>query len=266
MSSPTFAIRIVRRHARGDWIVMLPGAGATIAVWWQQVRPFSRKFNLALVDFPGHGQQTRANQNEGMTFSGPYTFDTLVDSLATTLHGAGLTRYHLVTLSLGTILGRALVARHPDRVLSATHAGTIAELTLLPRILMVIGQSARHVLPYMLLYRMYAWVIMPGRRHQRTRVLFYRDARALGRREFNRWFALSASVGPLLQQLRDRVAHVPTLHVVGEHDYMFRKPTETLVATEASELSILPGVGHVCSVEAPDAFTTIVLDFIARHC
>ena len=70
----------------------------------------------------------------------------------------------------------------------------------------------------------------------------------------------------MLKQLRERVARVPTLHVVGEHDYMFRKPTERLVLTEASELSILSGVGHVCSVEAPGAFNTIVLDFIVRHC
>ena len=243
---------------------MLPGAGATIAVWWQQVRPFSREFNLALVDFPGHVQRRLAGGQQGVTFDGPYEFDILVSGLAAALQQAGLMRYHLVTLSLGTVLGRALVARHPDRVLSAIHAGTIAELTPLPHVLMIAGHSARHVLPYMLLYRMYAWVIMPGRAHRRTRMLFYRDARGLGRHEFHRWFALSASVVPLLKELRERYVRVPTFHVVGEHDYMFRKPTEELAAFEGSEISIVPGVGHACSVEAPDEFNRIALGFIGR--
>jgi pimeloyl-ACP methyl ester carboxylesterase len=128
---------------------------------------------------------------------------------------------------------------------------------------MKIGQYVRHVLPYMLVYRLYAWVIMPGRTHRRTRMLFYRDARNIGRREFNRWFRLSDSVVPLLSKLRERRVPVPTLHVIGEHDYMFRKPAEKLAALESSRISIMPGVGHVCSIEAPTAFNRITLDFMA---
>jgi pimeloyl-ACP methyl ester carboxylesterase len=243
---------------------MLPGAGATVAVWWQQVRPFSRRFNLALVDFPGHFRWRRSRgDRRDVTFTGEYDFDSLVSALAAALQQAGLVRFHLVTLSLGTILGRALVDRHPERVLSATHVGTIAELTPFPHALMKIGQYVRHVLPYMLVYRLYAWVIMPGRMHRRTRLLFYRDARHIGRREFSRWFGLSDSVVPLLSALRERRVPVPTLHLVGEHDYMFRKPAEKLARLESSRISILPGAGHVCSVEAPTAFNRMTLDFMA---
>jgi pimeloyl-ACP methyl ester carboxylesterase len=81
-------------------------------------------------------------------------FDSLVSGLAAALQQAGLARFHLVTLSLGTILGRALVDRHPEQVLSATHVGTIAELTPFPHALMKTGQYVRHVLPYMLVYRL----------------------------------------------------------------------------------------------------------------
>src|SRR5262245_62055694 len=101
---------------------MLPGAGATTNVWWQQVRPFSRRFNLALVDFPGHfrRQKKRRGSSTEVGFSGSYDFDVLVVGLAMSLRGAGVTEFHLVTLSLGTILGRAFAIQYPRQVLSAT--------------------------------------------------------------------------------------------------------------------------------------------------
>lgn len=240
---------------------MLPGAGATIAVWAPQVRAFAEHFNLALVDFPGHGRSRRAP-----TQSIPaYSFASLTSQLAATLDAAGIGRCHVVALSLGTILARTWADLNPARLQSAVLAGTIADLNLVTRTLMNCGWYARRVLPYMVLYRMYAWIIMPGRSHRRTRKLFYRDARALGRAEFNHWFDLSREVGPLLQALRARQSSVPTLHVMGANDRMFLKTCKRLVAADGSSIVVIPEVGHVCSVEAATAFNEVAVDFCRRH-
>jgi pimeloyl-ACP methyl ester carboxylesterase len=58
---------------------------------------------------------------------------------------------------------------------------------------------------------------------------------------------------------------VPTLLVYGDQDV--RAPlavAEDLhAAIPGSKLVVLPGVGHACSIEAPDEFNRVVRDFLS---
>lgn len=262
--SPRFTVRLHRHRSSREWIVLLPGAGATTSVWSGQVRAFSRHFNLALVDFPGHSRKGRRPPHE-VVRQGPYAFESLAVELGTALDRAGLARCHVVALSLGTILARVWAARDPERLQSAVLAGTIADLTPLAYVLMRIGWYARRVMPYMMLYRLYAWIIMPGPAHAAARRLFYRDARTLGRREFNRWFSLSSQVPALLRALRRSRPTVPTLHVMGARDRMFLGGVRRLAAADGSPVHVIADAGHVCTVEAAAAFNTLALDFLRHH-
>jgi pimeloyl-ACP methyl ester carboxylesterase len=260
-----FTISLLRHRSSRGWVVMLPGAGATTAVWSAQVRAFSRHFNLALVDFPGHRRRRDRLRSLASDHGGVYSFDGLLSELRSALDREGIGACHVVALSLGTILARAWARREPDRLRSAVLAGTIADLRGIPRLLLRCGWYARRALPYMMMYRAYAWIIMPGSSHERTRRMFYRDARWLGRREFNRWFDLAPEATALLQTLRDHRTRVPTLHVMGANDYMFLAEARRLAAAEGSSLRIVNGVGHVCTVEAPAEFNACALQFIERH-
>jgi proline iminopeptidase len=58
----------------------------------------------------------------------------------------------------------------------------------------------------------------------------------------------------------------PTLVIVGEHDRT-TTPRAARVLHEGiagSELQVVPGVGHMSFVEAPDAYLSVVQDFLAR--
>jgi pimeloyl-ACP methyl ester carboxylesterase len=231
-------------------------------VWASQVRPFAAHYNLALVDFPGHHRQRVARPAHARS---SYSFDSLVSELSGAIDAAGIARCHVVALSLGTILARMWASRQSGRIQSLVLAGTIADLTLLPRTLMQIGWYARWALPYMAVYRTYAWIIMPGARHRRTRQLFYRDARVLGSAEFNRWFDLAPDALVLLKSLRPGVQLVPTLHVMGSEDRMFLRTSRVLASEEGSRIHVIEGVGHVCSVEAATTFNEIALQFLRMH-
>ena len=69
--------------------------------------------------------------------------------------------------------------------------------------------------------------------------------------------------------LRDVLSHidVPTLLLAGARDV--RSPLDVAAALRAaiprSQLVVLPGVGHVSSVEAPDRFSAEVRSFLAEH-
>ena len=70
------------------------------------------------------------------------------------------------------------------------------------------------------------------------------------------------------EDLRDALPHVkaPTLLVYGDRDV--RAPLEVAghlhSAIANSKLVVLPGVGHVCNVEAPDEFNTVVRELPSR--
>jgi len=260
-----FTLRLLRQPSAREWVVLLPGAGATTSVWAGQVRAFARHFNVALVDFPGHQRKARPADPAPVHDDVAYHFDSLVTMLAAALDRAGIGRCHVVALSLGTILARAWAAADPGRLQSAVLAGTIADLTSITRGLLRGGWYLRRLMPYMMLYRIYAWIIMPGPSHRKTRQRFYRDARHLGRREFNRWFNLSAEVPSLLRTLRHRPAVVPTLHVMGAGDRMFLGEALRLATDDHSQLHVIEGAGHVCTVEAPQAFNAVALEFLRRY-
>ncbi|HET7216797.1 MAG TPA: alpha/beta hydrolase [Vicinamibacterales bacterium] len=260
-----FTVRLLRHRSSREWVVLLPGAGATTSVWFAQVRAFRRHFNLALVDFPGHHRKRRRGHRRETASDRPYSFDGLVAELGVALDRAGLARCHVVALSLGTILARVWAEREPERLKSAVLAGTIAGLTPVTGLLMRGGWYARRVMPYMMLYRLYAWIIMPGPSHHATRQLFYRDARLLGRREFNRWFSLSADVPALLRSLRRSPTTVPTLHVMGARDRMFLGSARRAADEAHASLHVIADAGHVCTVEAPGEFNAIALEFLRRH-
>jgi pimeloyl-ACP methyl ester carboxylesterase len=267
MSGPPadFTIQLLRQPSSREWVVLLPGAGATTSVWVGQVRAFARHFNVALVDFPGHQRRARSAAPPRIDDDEEYHFDRLVTMLAAALDRAGVGRCHVVALSLGTILARAWAVADPKRLQSAVLAGTIADLTSVTRFLLRGGWYLRQLMPYMMLYRIYAWIIMPGPSHRKTRQRFYRDARHLGRREFNRWFNLSAEVPSLLRTLRHRPTLVPTLHVMGAGDRMFLGEALRLAADDHSELHVIQNAGHVCTVEAPHSFNAVALEFLRRH-
>jgi pimeloyl-ACP methyl ester carboxylesterase len=251
-----FRARVVRRHDPADWLVLVPGAGATSSIWFRQRRDVGRRFNLVLLELPGHGHR------RDVTPASTYSFEALSDDLACLLRELNCGPCHFMAVSLGTILARLVMLRHPEMVRSAVLAGTVARLTTVPSLLMRAGAMAAPLLPYMALYRIYAWAIMPGPTHRQTRRYFYRDAVHLGAEEFARWFSLRHSVDDVLASLANQRPRVPVLHVMGEHDYMFLTPARELARTDGSTLRVLPGAGHVCSVEAGALFNQVALEFL----
>ena len=68
------------------------------------------------------------------------------------------------------------------------------------------------------------------------------------------------------EDLRDALPHInaPTLLVYGDQDV--RAPLSVAedlqAAIPGSELVVLPGIGHVCNIEAPEAFNEAVRTFL----
>ncbi len=244
-----------------DWVVFVHGAGGSSAIWFRQVREFRKAFNVLLIDLRGHGESRRLPVRQFR-----YTFDDVSRDIIEVLDHVGIQRAHFVGISLGSLIIRSIADVDPGRVGTVVLGGAVTRLNLRSRVLVAIGNAFKHVMPFMWLYRFFAWIIMPRRRHRESRALFIREARKLCQKEFLRWFRLTRRVVPLLRGYEEREIDAPTLYLMGREDYMFLPAVEELIERHRrSILKIIEGAGHVCNVERPHIFNRHAITFMMAN-
>ncbi len=241
-----------------DWVVFVHGAGGSSSIWFKQIRDFREHFNVLLIDLRGHGGSPKPAAPVP-----PYTFQEVSQEILDVMDHLGIASAHFVGISLGTILIRTVGEIAPDRVRSMVMGGAVTRLNLRSRVLVTLGNAGKRFIPYMWLYRLFAWIIMPKKRHQKSRLLFVGEAKKLAQKEFLRWFQLTCEVNPLLRFFEEKELAIPTLYLMGEEDHMFLPPVRQLVKRHSNSiLRVLDGSGHVVNVDRADLFNRLSIDFI----
>ncbi len=248
-------------HPSSDqWVTFVHGAGGSSSIWFKQLRFFSHHFNVLVLDLRGHGDSKNTKLLSDIS---KYTFDAITKDILDVLEHLRIQRSHFVGISLGTILIRNLAEKNGSRVQSMIMGGAILKMNMRSRILMKLGNSFKSILPYMYLYKLFAFVIMPRKNHKKSRLLFVREAKKLYQKEFIKWFRLTSEINPLLRFFREKEVNIPTLYIMGEQDYLFLPIIRKIAHTHKSaSLHVVPNCGHVVNVESSDIFNTKAVDFI----
>ena len=131
------------------------------------------------------------------------------------------------------------------------------------QVLMKVGNIFKSVVPYMMLYKLFAFIIMPKKNHKKSRLLFVNEAKKLYQKEFLRWFKLTSEINPLLRLFRSKDIKIPTLYVMGAEDHLFLPSIKNIVSKHVtSSLFVVDNCGHVVNVEQPEAFNNQTIRFI----
>jgi len=241
------------------WVTFVHGAGGSSSIWYKQVREFRKQFNVLLLDLRGHG-----NSKPGIkeAFNEKYTFDAITEDIFEVVEHLQIKKSHFIGISLGTILIRNLAEKYPERVVSLVMGGAIMKLNFRSQLLIRLGNIFKSVVPYLWLYKFFAFIIMPNSNHKESRILFVREAKKLCQKEFLRWFKLTSEINPLLHLFRSNDIKVPTLYVMGGEDYLFLPSVKKIVqAHENSSLLLIEHCGHVVNVEQPEIFNRLVINY-----
>ncbi|NVJ85971.1 MAG: alpha/beta hydrolase [Algoriphagus sp.] len=243
-----------------EWVVFIHGAGGSSAVWYKQIKDFKEEYNLLLIDLRGHGKSANLSQ---AIYQKEYTFEDVTRDVIEVLDHLNMPPAHFMGVSLGTILARQLAEMQPERVKSLILAGAVTRLTIQSRVLVFLGNTFKKVIPYMWLYRLFAYVILPRKQHSESRNLFIREAKKLCQKEFIRWFKLTKDINPLLRYFKEVDIRIPTLYVMGDQDVMFLEPVKNIVKQHRNAmLKVLEQCGHVVNVERPQEFNQLSLAFL----
>jgi pimeloyl-ACP methyl ester carboxylesterase len=251
---------LYKQSEDSEWVTFVHGAGGSSSIWFKQIRSFKEHYNVLVLDLRGHG---RSKPKLSDALKNTYTFDAITRDILEVLDHLKIERSHFVGISLGTILIRNLAEMHPRRVHSMIMGGAILKLNFRSQVLMRFGVVCKSVIPYMYLYKLFAFIIMPRKAHKESRVLFINEAKKLYQKEFMRWFKLASEINPLLRFFRLNDIGIPTMYIMGDQDHLFLPNVQKVVAShQMASLHVIPDCGHVVNVQKPFIFNQESLSFL----
>jgi pimeloyl-ACP methyl ester carboxylesterase len=240
------------------WVTFIHGAGGSSSIWFKQIKDFKKEYNVLLIDLRGHGS-SKATWNKGDSFFN------VAQEVVEVLDHLKINSSHFIGISLGTIVVQTLAGQYPERLSSMILAGAVIQLNLRTKFLLAVGNACKFILPYMWLYKLFAWIIMPRSRHIESRYTFVNQAKKMCQKEFIRWFGLTRSINPYLKNLQIDSQGIPTLFIMGEEDYLFLTPVKQLVNKQSElDLRLIKDSGHVCNIDQPEKFNSVTLNYLKK--
>jgi pimeloyl-ACP methyl ester carboxylesterase len=242
-----------------QWVTFIHGAGGSSSIWYKQIRAYKQNFNVLCIDLRGHGGSNQVGWKKGDTFY------QVSEEVIDVLDYLQIDSTHFVGISLGTIVIQTITKHHPKRVKSMILGGAVIGLDIRTKFLIGVGNCFKYIIPYMWLYKIFAWIIMPKGQHTQSRLAFVEQAKRMCQKEFIRWFRLTKSLNPYLRRLQLDVKGIPTLFVMGAEDHLFLTSIKELVKKQPDlKLECIEHSGHVCNIDQPEQFNQITIQFIKQ--
>ncbi len=242
------------------WVTLIHGAGTNSSIWSKQLFDYTKIFNVLIIDLGGHGKPKKNLWEQGVLLS------QIGEDVMEVLDYLQIQKTHFIGISLGTIVIQAIAQRHPERVQSMVLGGAVTKLNIWTNLLINIGNLTKRILPYMWLYSLFTWIVMPRKNHAESRQNLMKMAEKIPQEEFIKWFSVTRRVNPFIKSLQKDFLGIPTLFIMGEEDYLFKDNVELLVlTTNDTSLVYIENAGHVCNIEQSRKFNQASIDFIYRN-
>lgn len=245
-------------NQKENWVVFIHGIAGSTLTWKKQIDDFSEKYNLLLLDLPGHGS------NSDIVIK-KVDIKKLNNAIKETLDYVGIKKAHFVGLSLGTIVIASFAVTYTSYVKSLIFGGAVIMLQNAYKNLIKSVNKVKRLLPYKKMYRFLAWFMMPKSNHKKSRTIFLREAVKLNKETMLAWIEyLSDQIN--LQSLIDKLAelNVKMLFVSGDEDHCFVGGTKKLIhKLKNAKIKIIKHCGHICTIEKYKKFNNYALRYIS---
>jgi pimeloyl-ACP methyl ester carboxylesterase len=233
-------------------IVLVHGSVVTRKMWLPQLRGLSDAYRMIAPDLPGHGE--RAHER--------FTFAAASGALTELIDGAVGGRALVVGSSLGGYVAIDLAYRSPAQVAGLVISGASRNLMgAVGLYLRIVGGVMRR-----------GWLKQSRERaEKRTRQLFSPALADVAEAQIQAG-VYPESLGPAFAEMAGRDFQLlladypgPTLILNGERDAGPRAGAARFArAARQAEVATIPGAGHACSLDQPEAFNRAVRAFAEK--
>ncbi|MGB3907605.1 MAG: alpha/beta hydrolase [Methanomethylovorans sp.] len=242
---------IYYKNDPAKWLILVHGFGGSARTWKKQIDFFSKHYNLLVLEMH------KRNGNEDLDL------DKICKLMNNTLDHYNIEQAHFLSFSFSSLICLRFAVLYPEKVDSLIMGGGILKFNLKTRFLLFLAITFKGFVHYMVLYRFFAYIIMPKKNHMRSRAIFVNEARKLGYEEFCKWLDVIPQTTKSLSWLNELNDNIKVLYVSGNEDYLFLKDTlKHSKKIRNSQMEIIDNCGHVCSIEQYDKFNKIVFKYL----
>ena len=233
----------------GPDIVLIHANPFDRRLWRFQVEGFSERYRMVAMDLRGYGASDKPDD--------PFTFDDMVVDVLAVCDTAGVESAVFIGASVGSSLALRIALDDPGRVSRLVLVGGNAGVAAsgLPE-LQGTSRTGSRIAPSIFISW---WPPVSGIPGVGSIDNFLRDNGDL----------IPATIANVFRAMEDRdmtdrlpSLTVPTMVVNGEHDLSLTSGRRTAGLVPDARHYVLPGAGHVCNYEDPDAFNDVLRDFL----
>ena len=245
-------------QGEGPPVLLLHGLGSSSADWEYQLPALTPHYRVYTLDMRGHGRSQPSRKG--------YSIPTFAADTLAFIEQKGLTRPHIVGLSMGGMIAFQLAVMQPGAAASLTIVNSGPEVVA--RSLADFRMAAKrlllaHLLPMSVMARGLARLLFPRPDQAALRATFLQRWKTNRRRPY--LASLRAIVGWSVRQQLAQI-HCPVLAISADHDYTPVADKQAWVEQlPDARLEVVSDSRHATPVDQPAAFNQLLLDFLQQQ-
>lgn len=244
-------------NKNNGWITFIHGFGGSSNVWHKQVRELSKHYNLLFIDLRGHGK------SRNIRLDLDFNLSSACEDIIEVLKFLKIKNSHFVGISFGTLLIFKLIETHKKYINKSILAGAITSFNHFTRFLLLCLNLLKSFLPNMLLYKLFAYIIMPKSNHKESRRIFIEEAKVIDRKVFKQWLKLIPDLKKYILYLKPINFNKYILFLSGKGDYLFSEEVKEFSSkNKLLSYCSIENAGHVVNIDNPDIFNKRVIEYL----
>ncbi len=240
-----------------QWITFIHGFGGSSNIWHKQVRELSKNHNLLFIDLRGHGK------SRNIPLDSDFNLFTACEDIIHVLKFLKIKSSHFVGISFGSVLILKLMETHKTYINKSILSGAITSFNHISRFLLFCLNLLKHVLPNMLLYKLFAYIIMPKSNHKESRFIFIKEAKVIESKMFKQLLKLIPDIKKYILHLQPINFNKDILFLSGKEDYLFSEDVRKFSSkNKFHSYYAIEGAGHVVNIDNPFIFNNKVMEYL----
>ena len=240
-----------------EWITFVHGFGGSSNIWHKQVRDLYKHYNLLFVDLRGHGK------SKSMRLDSDLNLSVLCEDIIKVLESLKIKSSHFIGISFGSLLILKLIETHKTYINKSILSGAITSFSHVSRFLLFCLNLLKNILPNMLLYKLFAYIIMPKSNHKESRRIFINEAKVIERKMFKQLLKLIPDIKTYILNLEPINFNKYILFLSGKDDYLFSEDVRSFsLKNKFHSFCSITGAGHVVNIDNPTIFNKKVIEYL----